>query len=107
MLTLEQDMDAREWALTEDEARALEAHEQYFAAGFLRGDGVSVAMRHARGIASLAAAKAAERRAFEKTRAGRGLSLSLWGRRCHPNGKAEPRGLYPPARGQSPFGDSP
>jgi formate C-acetyltransferase len=52
MLTLEQEIGAREWALTEDEAQALEAHEQYFAAGFLRGDEVSVAMRHARGIAN-------------------------------------------------------
>jgi len=41
-----------DWALTADEARALDAHEQYFAAGFMLGEEVSIPMRHARGIAS-------------------------------------------------------
>lgn len=52
MQTIEAEIAARVWALTPDEARALETHEQHFAAGFLLGDDVSVAMRHARGIAN-------------------------------------------------------
>jgi formate C-acetyltransferase len=44
--------DDAAWALTDEEARALEARGDYFAAGILRGAGVSIPMRHARGIAN-------------------------------------------------------
>jgi len=52
MQTLEHQAIAAPWALTPDEARALEAHGQYFASGFLCGDRLSIPMRHARGIAN-------------------------------------------------------
>jgi pyruvate-formate lyase len=41
-----------DWALAPEEADALEKHEQFFAAGFMRGEGVSISMRHAQGIAN-------------------------------------------------------
>ncbi|UCH33352.1 MAG: hypothetical protein JSV65_12300 [Armatimonadota bacterium] len=41
-----------DWVVSPDEARALEAHGQHFAAGFLAGGDVSIPMRHARGIAN-------------------------------------------------------
>lgn len=47
--------DEAAWALTDEEAEALQARGDYFAAGMLRGAGVSVPMRHARGIASFLA----------------------------------------------------
>jgi len=46
--------DETAWALTDEEARALEARGDYFAAGALHGVG-SPAMRHARGIANFLA----------------------------------------------------
>jgi formate C-acetyltransferase len=52
MQMLEQQIRSPEWALTADEAQALEAHQQYFAAGFMIGADVSIPMRHARGIAN-------------------------------------------------------
>jgi len=39
-----------EWALTEEEAQALEADGEYFTAGLLRGEDVSIPMRNARAI---------------------------------------------------------
>ena len=47
--------DETVWALTDEEAEALQARGDFFAAGMLSGAGVSVAMRHARGIANFLA----------------------------------------------------
>ncbi|MHB0938979.1 MAG: pyruvate formate lyase family protein [Armatimonadota bacterium] len=47
--------DETAWALTDEEAQALQVRGDFFAAGALRGTGVSVPMRHARGIANFLA----------------------------------------------------
>jgi len=49
---IEQAVHVPEWAVTVEEAQALEKREQFFAAGFLLGDSFSISMRHARGIAN-------------------------------------------------------
>lgn len=45
-------LDASAWVLTNTEADAFNASGEYFAAGFMNGDDVSIPMRHANGIAN-------------------------------------------------------